>query len=131
MPDSKTQKQPLLQRWKAGAKKLKSEVYALYFAVRDPRVPWYAKLLLLFILGYAFSPIDLIPDFIPILGYLDDLILIPFLVSLALRMMPREVMEEAREKSHSLSQKPKNWIGAAVIILIWAAVIFMVIRKIM
>ncbi|MDA8228635.1 MAG: YkvA family protein, partial [Desulfitobacterium hafniense] len=87
-------KETLRQR----AKKLKSEVYALYFAYRDPRVPWYAKLWVAIIVGYAFSPIDFIPDFIPVLGYLDDVILIPLAITLAIKMIPPEAMQDARVK---------------------------------
>lgn len=101
------------------AKMLKSEVYALYFAYRDPRVPWYAKLWVAIIVGYAFSPIDFIPDFIPVLGYLDDVILIPLLIALAIKMIPKEVMQEAREKAKSLKDKPKNIVAAVIIVLAW------------
>lgn len=107
------------EQWTQRAKKLKSEVFALYFALRDPRVPWYARLFIVFVVGYAFSPIDLIPDFIPILGYLDDLVLIPIGIALAIKMIPPFVMDEAREKSLSLTSKPRNWFAAIVIICIW------------
>jgi uncharacterized membrane protein YkvA (DUF1232 family) len=83
--------------WKQRAKQLKSEVYTLYFAYRDPRVPWYAKAFIGLTVAYACSPFDLIPDFIPILGYLDDLILVPLLAAAAVRMIPGDVMAEARE----------------------------------
>ena len=75
------------------AKQLKTDVYALYLAYKDPRVPWYAKAFMALIIGYALSPIDLIPDFIPVLGYLDDLIIIPAGISLSLKMIPKEVLE--------------------------------------
>lgn len=81
------------------AKRLKHETYALYLAGRDPRTPWYAKLLALAIAAYAASPIDLIPDFIPVLGYLDDLVLVPAGISLVLRLIPAEVMAETRRRS--------------------------------
>lgn len=113
----------ILERWKHEARKLKANVYTLYFAYRDPRVPWYAKVFIAGVVGYAFSPIDLIPDFVPILGYLDDLVLIPLGVALALKMIPKQVMDDARSKANSLSQKPKNWVAAAVIILIWLCLI--------
>jgi uncharacterized membrane protein YkvA (DUF1232 family) len=108
-------------RWRRWARQLKIEVYALYFAYRDPRVPWYARLFAACVAGYAFSPIDLIPDPIPILGYLDDLVLIPVGVALALRMIPGEVMAESRAKAQTIiSQgKPVNRVAAVVIIAIW------------
>jgi uncharacterized membrane protein YkvA (DUF1232 family) len=117
-----------LERWKHEARKLKANIYALYFAYRDPRVPWYAKFFIAGVVGYAFSPIDLIPDFVPVLGYLDDLVLIPLGVALALKMIPKSVMDDARSKANSLSQKPKNWVAAAVIILIWLCLIILFFR---
>ena len=83
--------------WKARRRQLQAEVYALYLAYRDPRVPWYAKAVAACVVGYALSPIDLIPDFIPVLGYLDDLVLIPLGIALALRMIPPAVMDECRD----------------------------------
>jgi len=109
----------LKQRLRQRAKELKAEVFVLYFAYKDPRVAWYAKVFIIIVVGYAFSPIDLIPDFIPILGYLDDLVLIPLGVALAIKMIPVPVMEEAREKARSLPTKPKNWLAAIIIIVIW------------
>ena len=85
--------------WKARARQLKAEVYALYLAYRDPRVPWYAKVLAACVVGYALSPIDLIPDFIPVLGYLDDLVLIPLGIALTLRLIPPEVLDECRARA--------------------------------
>ena len=108
--------------WKERGRLLKREVYALYFACRDPRVPWYAKALAVCVVAYAFSPIDLIPDFIPVLGYLDDLVLIPLGVLAVRRMVPPAVLDECRQKAVSLESKPRNWIGAAVIVAIWVAV---------
>ena len=107
---------------KKRAKQLKIEAYALYFACRDPRVPWYARLFVACVVGYAFSPIDLIPDFIPIIGYLDDLVLVPLGLKLALLMIPGNVMIESREKAQEIiSQgKPANRVAAIVIISIWA-----------
>ena len=110
-----------LKQW---AKRLKTETYALYLAYKDPRVPWYAKTFTACVVGYAFSPIDLIPDPIPILGYLDDLVLIPVGIWLALRMIPAPVMAECREKARAIIKqgKPVNRVAAAVIIAIWIAV---------
>lgn len=111
---------PILATWKQQARRLKLEIYALYLACRDPRVPWYARLFAAGVLAYAFSPIDLIPDPIPVLGYLDDLIMLPLGIALALKMIPVEVMTECREKAQdALSQgKPTNWIAAGVIVVI-------------
>lgn len=101
------------------ARRLKSETYALYLAYRDPRVPWYAKLVAACVVGYALSPIDLIPDFIPVLGYLDDLVLIPAGIALALKMIPPEVMAECRERARTAGGRPSSWATAAVIGAIW------------
>lgn len=113
---------PSTRRWKQRARDLKHEVYALYFACRDPRVPWYAKALAAAIVAYAFSPIDLIPDFIPVIGYLDDLLLIPLGVIAVRAMIPEAVLIECREKSRLLESKPRSWIGAAVIMAIWIGI---------
>jgi uncharacterized membrane protein YkvA (DUF1232 family) len=111
--------------WKERARQLKVEVYALYLAYRDPRVPWYARLWAMLVVGYAFSPIDLIPDPIPVLGYLDDLVLIPLGVALALRLIPAPVMAECRARSQTAfaQGKPVNWVAAFVIVLIWILLI--------
>jgi uncharacterized membrane protein YkvA (DUF1232 family) len=109
--------------WKATARKLKQEVYALYLASKDRRVPWHARLAAIVVVAYAFSPIDLIPDPIPVLGYLDDLILIPLGIALVIKLIPDEVLRDCREKASSTMQagKPKNWVAAGIIILIWVA----------
>ncbi|PRR75098.1 hypothetical protein MHOCP_04050 [Moorella humiferrea] len=106
--------------WKEKARKLKGDIYALYLAYRDPRVPWYAKIFTACLVAYAFSPVDLVPDFIPILGYLDDLIILPLGVTLALKMIPRAVMLECREKAQlALKNKPVNWWAGGVIVVFW------------
>ena len=105
--------------WRQRAQDLKRDVFALYFAMRDPRVPWYAKALAGCIVAYAFSPIDLIPDPIPVLGYLDDLVLIPLGVLVVRHMIPGQVMAECRLKAQGLAEKPTNWIAAAIVVLIW------------
>jgi uncharacterized membrane protein YkvA (DUF1232 family) len=107
--------------WKDRARALKRETYAIYLACRDPRVPWYGRVLAACVVGYAFSPIDLIPDFVPVLGYLDDLILIPLGIAFVLRAIPPEVKAECREKAAiaMAGGKPKNWIAAGIIVLIW------------
>jgi uncharacterized membrane protein YkvA (DUF1232 family) len=114
------------ESWKTKAKQLKGEVYALYLASKDPRTPWYAKVFAALIIGYALSPIDLIPDFIPVLGYLDDLIIVPAGIALLLKMIPREVMEECRQKARSLPEQKKNkkWIAGLIIVLIWLLAIY-------
>jgi uncharacterized membrane protein YkvA (DUF1232 family) len=107
--------------WKEKARALKRETYAVCLACRDPRVPWYGRLLAVCIIGYAFSPIDLIPDFVPVLGYLDDLILIPLGIAVVLKAIPPEVMAECREKAAAAMAggKPRNWIAAGVIVAVW------------
>ncbi len=96
----------LLQQLKAHAQRLEHEVYALYWAYRDPRIPWYARSLAVLVVAYALSPIDLIPDFIPLLGYLDDLILVPLGIALALKLIPAEVMADARARAtHMLADR--------------------------
>ena len=103
------------------ARQLKAEVYALYLAYRDPRVPWYARLFAAGVVAYPFSPIDLIPDFIPVIGFLDDLILVPLGILLALRMIPPAVMAECRQRAAETLRegRPTNWFAAGVIIAIW------------
>ena len=102
---------------------MKIEVYALSLAYRDPRVPWYARAFAAGVAAYAFSPIDLIPDFIPVLGYLDDLLLVPLGIFLALKMIPPEVMAECREQAAAQAdqRRPVNRAAAAVIVAIWIA----------
>lgn len=111
----------MLTKWKARARELKIMVYALYLAYRDPRVPLYARIFGAIVVGYAFSPIDLIPDPIPVLGYLDDLVLVPLGVWLALRMIPAPVMAECRARSEEVMRqgKPVNKVAALVIVGIW------------
>jgi uncharacterized membrane protein YkvA (DUF1232 family) len=118
-----------IERWKQKSRHLKIEIYALYLAYRDPRVPWYAKAFVALVVGYALSPIDLIPDFIPVLGYLDDLVLIPLGVAVALKMIPEKVMEDCRIRSKEVmsKKKPINRIAAVVIICFWLMLIVMTI----
>ena len=125
-----------LAKWRQRVRELKTEVYALYLAYKDPRVPWYARVFIACVVGYAFSPIDLIPDFVPILGYLDDLVLIPLGIKIALSIIPEDVMNESRGKSQEIIRqgKPVNWVAAGIIIVIWillaAFVIAFIVRKI-
>ena len=108
--------------WKERARALKREIVVLYFAVRDPRTPLAAKLIAGLVVAYALSPIDLIPDFIPILGYLDDLILVPLGIALCLRLIPAPVLAEARLRAAALASKPRNYVAAALIIAVWLLV---------
>ncbi len=112
----------MIKELRAKAKALKKEVYALSLALQDARVPWYAKGLAFIILAYAVSPVDLIPDFIPVLGLLDDIILIPLGIMLLLRFIPSEVMEDCRSKAQDLKTIPKPllWFGIAFVASIWA-----------
>jgi uncharacterized membrane protein YkvA (DUF1232 family) len=110
----------MLERLKARARALKMEAYAIYLAARDPRTPWYAKALIFFVVAHTFSPIDLIPDFIPILGYLDDLIITPGGIWLAVRLIPPEVLAEARATAATRGiDRRVGIIGATLIILVW------------
>jgi uncharacterized membrane protein YkvA (DUF1232 family) len=113
----------VIERWRRRARRLKREVYALYLAARDPRVPWYARLLVGGVVAYALSPLDLIPDVIPVLGYLDDMVLIPLGIALALRLIPPPVLAECRREAQRVMDegKPTNWLAAGVIIAIWLA----------
>ncbi|WP_145019795.1 YkvA family protein [Paenibacillus sp. Y412MC10] len=115
----------MMEQLKAWAKQLKRQVFVLYYAYRDKRSPWYAKLFSMCVVAYAFSPIDLIPDFIPVIGYADDLVLIPLGVLAAIKMMPGEVIEDAKKKADACMNqgKPVNWAAGVMIILLWAAVL--------
>jgi uncharacterized membrane protein YkvA (DUF1232 family) len=110
-----------LQRAKRWARSIKRDVVALWIAARDPRVPWYAKLVAGCVAAYALSPIDLIPDFIPILGYLDDIILVPLGIMLAVRMVPKPLMAEFRARAAAQEGRPVSRIAAALIIVVWLA----------
>jgi len=118
----------MVESWKIRARRLKGEIYALYLAYRDPRVPWYAKVFAALVVGYAFSPIDLIPDAIPVLGYLDDLLLVPLGIGLALKMIPAEVMDECRERARMAMEEglPTNRVAAVVIVAVWLLGVIMV-----
>jgi uncharacterized membrane protein YkvA (DUF1232 family) len=111
----------LFEELKHRACHLKVETFALYLAARDPRTPWYAKLLVAGIVAYALSPIDLIPDFVPVLGYLDDLILIPMGIAFAIKLVPHSVLAECRIRAQETMQngKPVSRVAGAVIVAIW------------
>ncbi len=101
------------------ARRIKHDAMTVYFAARDPRTPFLVRLLAFAIAAYALSPIDLIPDFIPVLGYLDDIVLLPLGIILVIKLVPAEVISESRAKANELSAKSTSYIGAAVIVAIW------------
>ena len=115
----------MLARLAQEARRLKTETLALYFAARHPGTPWTARLLVAFIVGYALSPIDLIPDFIPVLGYLDELILLPLLLGLALHLIPPPVLAECRQRANEWvdQARPSSRIAAFVIFMVWLLMI--------
>lgn len=114
---------------KQKAKPFKKESYALYFAYKDPRTPWPAKAMIIVTFGYFLSPIDLIPDFIPLLGYLDDLVIVPLLITLSIKLIPDDIMNKSRIKAAeaSFSLKKKWWV-ATIFILIWIGIIYFLIN---
>ena len=109
----------MLARMKIWAHRFRRDSHAVYLASRDPRVPWYAKLLAIAVAGYALSPIDLIPDFIPVIGYLDDLIIVPLGIWLVVSLIPDEVMAECRAKADAAGQRPVSRAGMIAIIVLW------------
>jgi uncharacterized membrane protein YkvA (DUF1232 family) len=112
----------VINRVKERARDLRRESLTLYFVARDPRTPWYAKVIAAGVVGYALSPFDLIPDFIPVLGYLDDLIIVPAGVALVLRLVPPVVLADCRVRAAYQATRPVSRIGAAFIIAVWLAV---------
>ena len=117
---------------KEKAKQLQTDIPAVFLALKDKRTPWYTKLFAALTVAYALSPIDLVPDFIPVLGYLDDLIILPLLVSLTARFIPKDVFEEYREQAQMMWQdgKPKKWYYAVPILLVWALILILIIKAI-
>jgi uncharacterized membrane protein YkvA (DUF1232 family) len=112
----------LLEQVKLTASALKRDLVALHFAARDSRTPWYATAFVLCLIAYALSPIDLIPDFIPVLGYLDDLLLLPVGISIAITVIPESVMVDCRERAARMQVSlPRNWTAAATIVSLWIA----------
>jgi len=107
--------------WTARLRALKRESLVVYYAARDPRLPWHVRLLALAVAAYALSPIDLIPDFIPVLGYLDDLVLVPLGVALVVKLTPAVVLADARERAAHAARRPVSVVAAAVIVLVWIA----------
>jgi len=118
----------LFVNWKVRARQLKTEAHALYLACRDPRVPWYARIFAALAVGYLFSPIDLIPDFIPVIGYLDDLVLVPLFIVIARRLIPQDVLAEHRERARAATGfgKPKSWGAAVVIVIVWMTMMVLI-----
>jgi uncharacterized membrane protein YkvA (DUF1232 family) len=111
---------PSVDRLKSWARSVRRDVHALYLAGRDPRVPWYAKTLAVVVAGYALSPLDLIPDFIPVVGYLDDLILVPIGILVVIRLIPADIMAEHRAAAAAAQDRPVSRVAAVAIIFVWA-----------
>ena len=126
LPEHHKGRMPLgrLRHW---ARMVKSDILALYFAVKHVRTPLYAKVLAAIVVGYALSPIDLIPDFIPVLGYIDDIILLPLGIALVIKLLPSDVLKQCREeaRTHSSVMRPKIWLAAYVIIMLWIAAAYL------
>jgi len=109
-----------VKRW---AKNVRRDTYAVGLVARDPRVPWYTKALAILVAGYAFSPLDLIPDFIPVIGFVDDVILVPLGIVLVIKLVPAEILQEHRAHAERAMKLPKNRIGAIVVLCTWIAVV--------
>ena len=109
----------MLERARQWARIVRRDVHAIYLAARDPRVPWYAKALAACVAGYALSPIDLIPDFIPVLGYLDDLVIVPLGILAVVRLIPPDILAQHRAAALAAQDKPASRTAAAVIVSIW------------
>jgi len=110
----------MFEKLRSRARALKNEAYAIYLAAKDPRTPWYAKALIYIVVAHTFSPVDLIPDFIPILGYLDDIIITPLGIALAVRLIPPEVLKETRLAVTTQGfDRRVGLVGAGIIIIIW------------
>ena len=118
-----------MSKLKEQAKNLKTDIPAIFLALKEKRTPWYAKIIATVIVVYALSPIDLIPDFIPVLGYLDDVIILPALIAWCIRCIPKELLEDCRERSRDLwgNGKPKKWYYALPFLLIWGIVIVLIV----
>lgn len=127
-----TKKKPALKQLSGWARKLKQDTFTVYFALRHPRCPWHARILAAFLTAYAFSPIDLIPDFIPVLGYLDEIVLLPVGIWLVLSLIPESVLTECRRKAteHSVNARStaESRLGLLFILGIWALMIVCTVR---
>jgi uncharacterized membrane protein YkvA (DUF1232 family) len=125
------QRESRTRRWAA---RLKTETSAVYLACRDPRTPWYAKALAILVVGYALSPIDLIPDFIPVLGYLDDMVIVPAGLALAIKLIPSEVLDDSRARAveAGAGEAPVNRAAAVIVVTIWVLLlglaVFLIVR---
>jgi uncharacterized membrane protein YkvA (DUF1232 family) len=110
-----------LKAWKRRARQLSAQTYALYQAYRDPRTPWYAKVFAALVVGYVFSPIDPVPDWIPGVGLLDEMVVVPIGVLITAKMIPRQVMEECQEKAREVAEgeKPVSRVAAVVVVAVW------------
>ena len=119
----------IIDGWKQHVKGLKIETYAIYLASKDPRVPWHAKALIIFVLAHTLSPIDLIPDFIPVLGYLDDLIITPLGIAFALKLIPKDVLAGCREEAQKKIDQGTSisWVAAALVISIWLVILAIIV----
>ena len=118
----------MLRILKAWARRLIRDIHAVYLAARDPRMPWYVRVLAIAVAGYALSPIDLIPDFIPVIGYADDLVIVPLGIWLVVWLIPNEAMAEYRAKAIEAEQRPRSKIAAVVIIAIWVFAAAVLVR---
>jgi uncharacterized membrane protein YkvA (DUF1232 family) len=114
----------MLSALKTRAHQLKQQTLTVYFAARDPRTPFWVRLLAGLVTAYALSPIDLIPDFIPVIGFLDDIILIPLGLAVVIRNVPPQVMESARRKAHQTARKPVNYYAAVLFIALWLSILW-------
>ena len=112
-----------MERLKTLARALKRDVIAVWIAARSARTPWIARLLAVGVAAYALSPIDLVPDFIPVIGYLDDLILVPMGIALVVRLIPSQLMAEFRDEASLRSDRPSSRVAAALVVLVWIAVL--------
>jgi len=119
----------LIEKLKGWAKNLKQDILMLWFATKNPKTPWAPKSVCIFIVAYALSPIDLIPDFIPILGYVDDLILLPILIWIAIKLIPKPIIQESRIKADEWiikkQSKPKSYLGYLMVIIIWLLMLWL------
>ena len=118
----------MLQRARQSASEIKRDVVAIWIAAGDPRVPWYTKAIAATVAAYALSPIDLIPDFIPVLGYLDDLIIVPAGILLTVRLIPAGLMDEFRAEAARREARPKSRVGAAFVIVLWLLTMAVIMR---
>ena len=116
---------PMLDRARQWARAIRRDVVAVWLAARDPRVPWYAKALAICVAGYALSPIDLIPDFVPILGYMDDVVIVPLGLLIVIKLIPAEIMAEHRALAAAAQDRPVSHTAAIVIVIVWAACILL------